>query len=340
MMKIAVVGCGAVSEYGHLPTIQSNPEWELVGIADTDPARLKEVQTKYGVEHATADYRELLNINGLDALVVATHLNTHCEIAVDALNSGVHVLCEKPMAVSIDECKRMVDAARESECILAVNFNTRCGPRYRRIKQLIDEGSVGTVRVVRIIFNWSCHQWKPPQRLETFMAGGGPLLDSAVHFFDGVRRFTGQEFVRIDANGLVIPPYDHPQHGIASCLLDGGSIALVEAGWVYTKKTKDEGSFYQITVIGEDGTLEHDTTTGMLRVWTGSETRQEPMQDTGKHFEITYAAFAESIKQGTYGDLASGYDGLKATQAALTALSSTKRKRSEQHPTTESTPTT
>ena len=328
-MKIALVGCGKVSGYGHLPAIQTSSEWDLVGIADTDPARLKEVQAKYGVELATADYHELLDIPGLDALVVATHLDTHCEITTDALEKGIHVLCEKPMAANTHECRQMVNAAQEHNRMLVVNFNTRCGPVYRRIKQLIDNGGIGNVRVVRIIYNWSCHQWKPLERMENFMVGGGPLLDSAVHFFDGVRWYTGQEFVRIDANGLVLPPYDNPQHGIASCLLDGGAIALVEAGWTYTKRTKDEGSFYQITVIGDDGTLEHDTTSGILRIWTGSETRQEIMKDTGKHFEVTYRAFAESIERGEYGDLASGHDGLKATEASFAALASTKRVESQ-----------
>ncbi len=328
-MNIALVGCGKVSGYGHLPAIQASQEWELVGIADTDPARLEEVRAKYGVAFAVADYRKLLDMPGLDALVVATHLDTHCRITTDALEKGIHVLCKKPMAANIDECQQMVNAAREYNRMLVVNFNTRCGPVYRRIKQFIDNGEIGKVRVVRIIYNWSCHQWKPLQRMETFMAGGGPLLDSAVHFFDGVRWYTGQEFVRIDANGLFLPPYDNPQHGIASCLLDGGAIALVEAGWTYTKNTKDEGSFYQISVIGDDGTLEHDTTTGILRIWTASETRQEIMQDTGKHFEITYRAFAESIEQGEYGDLASGYDGLKATEASFAALASTKKAHSQ-----------
>ena len=325
MIKIAIVGCGAVSGYGHLPAIVESSDFQLIGIADTDLSRLKDIQAKYEVKYAYSDYRELLNIEGLDAIVVATHLKTHCEITIDALKKGINVLCEKPMAASIEECKRMEETARKYKRILAVNFNTRCGPTYRRIKQLIDEGSVGVVRSVRIIYNWSSHQWKPPERLDAFMEVGGPLIDSAIHFFDGVRWFTGQEFVRIDANGLVLPPYEHPQHGIATCLLDQGSIALVEAGWTYTKRTKDSGSFYQITVIGDDGTLEHDTTSGLLRIWTLSDTRQEVLNDSGKHFEVTYKMFAESIRQGTYGDLASAYDGIKATEAAFAALKSTKR---------------
>lgn len=113
-MKVGVVGCGMVSGYGHLPTIQSSPEWKLAGIADTDPVRLEEVRKQYNVEIAAGDYRELLDIPGLDALVVATHLNTHSEIAISALEKGIHVLCEKPMAASVAECKAMADAARQS----------------------------------------------------------------------------------------------------------------------------------------------------------------------------------------------------------------------------------
>jgi len=326
--RVGLVGCGIVAR-GHLRAIEDSPKWELAAVADIDDATLQEVRQSYAVGNTFDDYREMLDTVDLDAVVVATHLDSHCRIALDALEKGAHVLCEKPMAASLDECQRMVDTARAHERLLVVNFNTRSSPQYRRIKRLIDDGAVGRVRVVRIVYNWSCHQWKPPERLEHFMADGGPLIDSAVHFFDGVRWYTGQEFVRIDANGLVLPPYEHPQHGIASCLLDGGGIALVEAGWLYTKKTKDMGSFYQITVIGDDGTLEHDTTSGMLRIWTGSETRQEESSDTGKHFEITYEAFAESIELGEYGDLASGHDGLKATEAALTALASTKRAQSK-----------
>ncbi len=324
MLRIGIVGCGFVAQ-GHLKAIHSSEAWTLGGIADLDPSRLESIQKKYGLKFAFDDYRKLLDHAELDALVVATHVDSHCRITIDALNRGLHVLCEKPMATTSEDCRSMVAAAEANGGLLAVNFNTRSSPQYRKIKQLIDEGAVGRVRVVRIIYNWSAHQWKPPERLEHFMANGGPLIDSATHFFDGIRWYTGQEFARIDANGVVLPPYEHPQHGIVSCLLEDGGVALVEAGWLYTKRTRDEGSFYQITVIGDDGTLEHDNVSGKLRVWTRSDTRELEMSDIGKHFEITYSAFAKSIERGELVELASGYDGLKATEAAYAALASTKR---------------
>lgn len=324
MLRIGLVGCGIVAR-GHLEAISHSKNFSLTGIADLDHSRLEAVKKQYDIEYAFDDHRELLDRARLDALVVATHVESHCRITLDALNKGVHVLCEKPMATTAKDCQAMVEAAETNDRLLAINFNTRSSPQYRKIKQLIDEGSIGKIRVVRIVYNWSAHQWNPAERFDHFMANGGPLIDSAVHFFDGIRWYTGQEFSRIDANGVVLEPYEHPQHGITSCLMEDGCVALVEAGWLYTKRTRDEASFYQISVIGDDGTLEFDNVSGKLRIWTVSDTREVEMSDMGKHFEITYGAFAESVAKGQLVELASGYDGLKATEAAYAALASTKR---------------
>ena len=265
--------------------------------------------------HLFPSYEALLAAEP-DGVLVCSENSKHRPLVEMAAQAGVHVLCEKPMATTAKDCRAMVEAAEANDRLLAINFNTRSSPQYRKIKQYIDEGSIGKIRVVRIVYNWSAHQWKPAERLEHFMANGGPLIDSAVHFFDGIRWYTGQEFVRIDANGVVLQPFEHPQHAITSCLMEDGCVALVEAGWLYTKRTRDESSLYQITVIGDDGTLEYDNVTGKLRIWTVSDTREVEMSDTGKHFEITYNAFAESSARGQLVELATGLEGLKATQAA------------------------
>lgn len=146
------------------------------------------------------------------------------------------------MAESVEDCRRMVNAASEHGRVLAVNFNTRSGPVYRRIKQLIGEGVVGKVRVVRIIFNWSCHQWQPPERLEQFMAGGGPLMDSAVHFFDGVRWYTGQEFVRIDARWI-----DGDRSGLVRTCINQEKACEMTAGKAIMEKV--DTTFANVQII-------------------------------------------------------------------------------------------
>ena len=323
-MKIGIVGCGMVAQ-GHLQAICASDAWQLAGIADIDAQRLEETRAKFTPEHAFPDYRQLLDGAELDALVVATHADTHAEISVAALERGLHVLCEKPMADSLEKCRQMAHAAeRHPRCLLLVNFNSRSAPQFRAIKREIDRGVVGRIRVIRIVFNWSCHNWQPLARLETFMANGGPIVESAVHFFEAVRWYTGREFVRIDANGVIEPPYENPQHAIASCLLDDGAIALIETGWLYTKGTKEQSGFQSITVIGDRGTIDFDSVTATIRVWGQEETRQIECSDVDKHFDVVYEKLAESIVSGEAVELATCYDGLKATEAALLALESAK----------------
>jgi predicted dehydrogenase len=323
-LKVGLIGCGIVSGYGHLPAIHASSEWELHAIADIKPEALASARQRYAPAHAFADYRDLLALPDLDAVVVATHADTHAEITIAAARRGLHVLCEKPMARGEQQCRAMVDAARRAGVLLAINFNSRCVGMYRKIKGLIDSGALGKVRVIRIALIWSAHQWQPPERLEKFMQEGGPVIDSAVHFFEAVRWFTGADFERIDTAGAIITPYEHPQHVIAACRLTDGSIALIEAGWIYCKHTKTDDSLYQMDVIGDDGTVSWHSQSNTFRVYLGDSTEVTQFQDPGKDFETVYALFAESIRRGELVDLASGEDGLAATAAAFRALAATK----------------
>jgi predicted dehydrogenase len=323
-LKIGVIGCGIVAGYGHLPSIHESPDWTLHAVADVKPEALERAQAQYAPAHAFTDYRELLALPDLDAVAIATHLDTHAEIAVAAAKRGLHVLCEKPMARSEEECRSMVDAAQRAGTLLAINFNSRSAAVYRKIKSVIEEGGLGKLRVTRIVLIWSAHQWQPPERLEKFMQEGGPVIDSAVHFFEAVRWFTGADFERIDAAGAVIAPYENPQHVIASCRLTDGSIALIEAGWIYCRRTETDDSLYQIDVIGDDGTVSYHSQSETLRVYLRDATEVERFSDSGKHFDFVYSRFAESVRGGDLVDLASGEDGLAATVAAYRALAAAR----------------
>ena len=328
MKNIGVIGCGAVSGYGHLPTLSTSKDWRLVAIADIDAPRLARVHQQYSSATPYTDYRDLLAHPGLDAVVIATHLDTHHRIALDAFSRGLHVLCEKPMATTVEQCREMVTAAARAKRLLAVNFNGRSSSVYRRIKSHIDAGDTGPIRVVRIVYDWSAHQWQPLPRMEAFMRDGGPILDSGVHFFEAARWFTGQDFTHIEAHGVILPPYEAPQHVIASYRLSGGAIALIEAGWLYCRRTKDQGYLYQIDVIGDDGTISHDTFSNTLRVFAKDRTEQVPLHDEDKGFDYVFERFARSIEQGRVLDLASGEDGLAATSAAIDALASSLKNAS------------
>jgi predicted dehydrogenase len=309
--------------HGHMQAIASSGRHNLAAVCDSDPEKLRQA-ARYHPDAAYSEYKQMLQQSGLDYVVVATHVDMHHPITVEALEHGLHVLCEKPMADSEEHCLDMIQAAEKRNRLLAVNFNTRSSPYFLQVKGLIDAGELGPIRVVRIVYDWSCHQWRPPERLDQFMRNGGPIVDSGVHFFEAVRWFTGREFDRIDACGVILPPYENPQHVIASCRLTDGAIALIEAGWLYTKNTKDSSEILTITVIGDNGTIDYDYRAGTIRYYTKAETRILEAGDTEKHFDIVHEYFAECIQAGSLTRLASGYDGYMATKAALRALASAK----------------
>ncbi|MFA9479306.1 Gfo/Idh/MocA family protein [Phycisphaerales bacterium AB-hyl4] len=323
--RVGVVGCGMVAQR-HMSAISSSPRrWTLAAVADVDRSRAEASAKQWGADRVFEDYRELLDEVELDALVVATHAETHAAIAMSAMERDVHVLCEKPMASNAEQCREMVTAAERSKGLLAVNFNTRSGEAYRLIKREIDAGRLGTVRVVRFVYDWSNHQWTPTERLEHFMNNGGPITDSGVHFFEGIRWYTGAEFASIDAHGVVLPPYEHPQHVVASCSMTDGAVGLVEVGWLYCKRTKDMGSLFQITVIGDEGTADFDADRGTLKVYDQQGSYESKKMGMDKQFDRIFEWFAQSIQAGRLIELASAEDGLRATEAAYAALASAHR---------------
>lgn len=112
MIKIGVIGCGKISQVRHFPEYAAHPGAELAGYYDLNYERASRMAEQYGGT-AYGTLEELLEDPQIDAVSVCTANNTHAAVTIRALEAGKHVLCEKPMAVTIDECERMVEAARK-----------------------------------------------------------------------------------------------------------------------------------------------------------------------------------------------------------------------------------
>ena len=113
MIKVGVIGCGKIAITRHLPEYASNPDAEIAGVYDFNLERAKEVAEQYQTR-AYESVEEMLNDPQIEAVSVCVRNSDHSKVTVDALRAGKHVLCEKPMAVSLDECKEMVKTAEKT----------------------------------------------------------------------------------------------------------------------------------------------------------------------------------------------------------------------------------
>lgn len=167
-----MLGCGGMGRT-HARALRSIASVDLVAIADIDPVRLEIVGDEVGVQlgHRYRDFAALLESETLDIVVVATQAPDHCPLTLAAAAHGVHVLCEKPLALNLAEADRMVSACDEAQTLLAVNHLRRVDPAARIARDLIATGEVGDIVAVDI------HD-----------KGGRPvgntLMEMATHYFD------------------------------------------------------------------------------------------------------------------------------------------------------------
>ena len=143
-VRMAVIGLKTFGKNAHVKAIVANENAELVAVCDIVEEIAKKVADEYGVDYYL-DYKELLKREDLDAITIATPDQIHREIAVAAMAAGKHVLCEKPLALSVEDCKAMVTASKEYGKKLMVGQICRLAPSFVLAKELVDRGEIGEI---------------------------------------------------------------------------------------------------------------------------------------------------------------------------------------------------
>jgi predicted dehydrogenase len=183
-MKIALIGCGAAAQTYYLPALKKNSQlWNHLYLVDTNNERAGAIQTELPGSEIINDYHELLT--KVRGVIIALPHSVHYPVAMDFINNGVHVLCEKPLAESTREILEMVGAATEKKIELAVNNTRRMYPTFQKIKNIIDNNEIGKVTSIRIIegntFGW---QSATGFYVNPKVTNRGVLLDIGAHVVD------------------------------------------------------------------------------------------------------------------------------------------------------------
>ena len=167
----------------------------LVGVATTREETAKAAAAEIGCDFYTDDYREILARDDVDVVDICTPNNVHEEIVIAAAQAGKHIYCEKPLAMNVDEGRRMADAVETAGVKAQLTFNFRFSPAVERAKQLMDEGFVGRVFSFRGRYHRSSYisADKPLSwRLRKDVTGGGALYDLGSHILDLLYHLLGE----------------------------------------------------------------------------------------------------------------------------------------------------
>ena len=184
-MKIGIIGCGTIANSAHIPAYMANSKAEIKYFCDIIPERAEAAVQKYGCGIAVTDYKEVLADPEITAVSVCTPNLMHSIIAIDALEAGKHVLCEKPAARIYEEALAMQEAQKRTGKILNIGVVNRFNTNVNKLKEMIDNGDFGEVYYVYVSFR--CQRSIPGLGgafTTKAIAGGGVLIDWGVHFLD------------------------------------------------------------------------------------------------------------------------------------------------------------
>lgn len=187
-MKFGLLGIGGIGGV-RAAALAKTPGANLAAVHDLDPARA--AKQAPGVRFFSAP-REMLDWNGIDAVIISTPPQYHHDLAIQALAAGKHVLVEKPMAATVDECRSMLAAAVQAKRILTVGFNHRYFKALKLMRDTVNSGVIGPLSHVRAFAGHTgLSEFKAPWMYDAKVMGGGALMDNGIHVLDLMRYVMG-----------------------------------------------------------------------------------------------------------------------------------------------------
>jgi predicted dehydrogenase len=191
-VRVGIIGAGGIARGAHAPAYAAIPDQaKMVAVAEVEEERSKAFAKEFSIPRVYTDYNQMLEKEDLDLVSVCVPPFLHRDATVAALKAGVHVLCEKPMAMNAKEAKEMIAAAKAAKKTLTIGFQSRFGERAQFLKHLIDRGELGEIYFARALAlrrrgipTWGVFTDKSKN-------GGGPLIDIGVHILDLTLWFMG-----------------------------------------------------------------------------------------------------------------------------------------------------
>jgi predicted dehydrogenase len=179
-LGVGLIGAGGIARFAHFPNLARNPRVQLVAVADVDGSKARQAAEDYGIPHSYDNFSELVDDEAVEAAIITTPPTAHAEPVIAAARAGKHVLCEKPIASTLEDADAMVDAAEKAGVKFAMGYQHRFGAGLPMLKKLLGEGLVGRVMgVTHVEVAPSRHE--VPWFLQRRHSGGGVFMDKGIY---------------------------------------------------------------------------------------------------------------------------------------------------------------
>lgn len=314
-LNMAVIGCGGIADYAHLPNLLKSGQ-KLIATCDMVEEKARQAAEKFKADRFFTDYKKVLELKDLDAVIITTPPDTHKEIAVDAVKSGKHVFLEKPLAANLEDAYEIYNQWKRSTVKFAVGFCLRHHWMFKHAKELIENNTVGEpVALWRIAIGTAIGVLPPMGWVTDKKRSGGMVVENTIHMIDAFRWFAGEiasalaqyktegKGISIEDNAYIV--FTHRNNAFSSVL----------QSWTATHTYDSWG------IVGREGTL---SVKGYVSGTMEVSSRNRGLKE-GKIEEepiIMYEKEMEDFVKSILEDkpvFATPLEGLKAMEAAIAA---------------------
>jgi len=317
-VKYGVIGLGWFGEK-HCEALAGIPGLELHALCTRTPSRLEKLASDFNVSRTFTDYRQMLADPELQAVSVVTMWDQHTDPTLAALAAGKHVFLEKPMASTLEDCQRIVDAAESADGYLMVGHICRFNPRYAAAKAEIAAGRIGR------ILSMYARRNIPAFVTEEILNKIGPIIGDGVHDTDLMLWFSDDRIETAFAQTVRLRDRKYPDLGWTMYRFAGGATGVLEDVWCLPNKTAfqiDE----RMEIIGTEGSIHIHETHPNFSIcdadgWHSPDTTYWPLLH-GKRAgalreELAY--FVDCVRDGRPPDLITPQESMEAVRACLAA---------------------
>lgn len=289
-IRFGILGCGRISK-NHVDALKSNiSQAALIAVCDLDEEKAELRAMQYdtaGLKPVVyTDYIEMLEKENLDAVAICTESGYHAPHAIDCLNHGLHVLVEKPMALTINDAEMMITLANERSLKLGVCHQNRFNPSIQKLRRALEEGRFGKLvnGTARILWTRDIDYYKQAPWRGTWGLDGGTLMNQCIHNIDLLQWMMGGEVQSVyGQTGTFLRDIEAEDFGAIIIRFKNGSIGIVEGSvCVYPKNLEET-----LSIFGEKGTVViGGLAVNKIQTWSFSDVRDYDNDSIDNSIEI------------------------------------------------------